>query len=530
MTREADLTKAIARTRPIISYARERAMEHNHPEWHGDVLALLDLADEYLAVHTPEYQIDMVADHYDLIAVKAREIPFADDENMEPGGRAAALFGAVGQLIGAADGVTRAAAALGKLPTSAAQPLPEKIEIDRSTHQRQLDALLGHVREARDMIKQKVEPEATAPDQGPLEQAVISNYVDEMNLTDKSIHITISIGDGIDLAVLERFVSRLATATREMVESVKSWPGAAATRLRVGIEAVRKPVRRAVASIGGLILKLVRAEAKAPETMPPPPPPLPLPDDFLEQASDMIIAGQAPPAPSPPLPDDFRYQAEEMILDGNNVPERWIPHIDTLDFSETNFSNLESLIRFSALENLDISNTKVRDLAPIASLIQLKQLDISYTNVTDFSQLSNLKNLSKLSIQFINSFDLKFLTNVTSLKSLTIFNSDNLDLTPLSDVKTLEDISFFRTSIVNLLPLANLKHLKRLYFYKSNVSDLTPLSNLNTLRYLALDETEVRSLAPLSNIQKLTIQVDRLSFRILRPTIRSGSMVKVVRE
>jgi Leucine-rich repeat (LRR) protein len=269
MTRETDLTKAIERTRQVIAYARDRAMEHNQPEWHGDVLKLLDLAKDYLDTHTPEYQIEMVADHYDLIAVKAREIPFPDDEDMAPDSRAAALFGAIGQLIGAADVVTRAAAALGKQPTSAGQSLPEKIEIDRSAHQRQLDALLGHVREVREMLKQKVEPEATASDHGALEQAIIGDYIEEMRLTDKSISTAIGPGDKVNLALIERFVSRLATATYEMTESIKSWLGLAAKRLRVGVEAVRKPVRRAVGSVGSLIVRLVRKERK-----PAPPAPI----------------------------------------------------------------------------------------------------------------------------------------------------------------------------------------------------------------------------------------------------------------
>jgi hypothetical protein len=410
MTREADLTKAIARTRAVIAYARERAMEHNHPEWHSDVLALLDLADDYLAVHTPEYQIDMVADHYDLIAAKAREIPFADDEDMAPDSRAAALFGAVGQLIGAADGVNRAAAALGKLPTSAAQPLPEKIEIDRTTHQRQLDTLLSHVREARDMIKQKVEPEASAPDQGPLEQAVISNYVKEMQLTDKSIHITISIGDGIDLAVLERFVSRLATATSEMVESVKSWPGAAATRLRTGIEAVRKPVRRAVGSIGGLILKLVRAEVKAPEFSPPPPPPLP--DDYLDQARAMILAGQAPPAHWVPHIERLGFFGDRLK---SLAPLTGLIALKELDLEGANGSDIESLAGLVALRQLDLRLTRVKNIAPISGLTALRYLDLWGTDVADISPLASLTDLNYLNLAQTQVSDIALLSATPNL-------------------------------------------------------------------------------------------------------------------
>ncbi len=474
MTRETDLTKAIARTRAVIIYARERAMEHNHPEWHGDVLVLLDLADEYLAVHTPEYQIDMVADHYDLIAAKAREILFADDEEMAPDSPVAALFGAIGQLIGAADGVRHAAATLGKLPTCAAQPLPDKIEIDRSTYRRQLDALLSHVREASDMIKQKVEPEATAPDQGLLEQKIIGNYVNEMNLTNKSIHVTISIGDGIDLAVLERFVSRLATATHEMIESVKVWPGGVATRLRIGIEAVRKPVRRAVGSIDRLTLKLVQAEAKV---LPPP-----LPDDYLKQAKAMILAGQAPPA-------------------------HWVPHIENLNFVGTRLSDLTPLAAMTALRYLNLRNTQVRDVTPLAELTALQSLNLAKT------QVSNIMPLAKLTV----------------LKNLNLGETQVSDITPLAAMTALKSLHLISTQVSDIMPLAKLTALQNLFLSDTQVSDITPLAAMTALQNLDLINIQVSDITVLLGIPYLRLDPEtKQRVATLRATLAPLSDVKAI--
>ena len=525
MTHEAKLSDAIAKTARIAAHLRNQAMQHNQPEWHGDILALVDLAEAYHAAHTPEYRIDTVADHYDLLLGKAREIRFPDDEDFQPEGRAAALFGAVGQLIGAADEVKRAAAALGKLPTSAAQPLPEKIEIERTAYQREINALISHVREVRDMVRERVAPEAAAPDHGALEQAIIGNYVKDMQLTDKSINVTISIGDGIDLAVLERFVSRLATATGEMIDSVKSWPGAAATRLRIGIEAVRKPVRRAVGSVGGLILKLVRA---APKQVPPP----------------------EPSAPAPPLPRNYLAQAREMIPRGETPPAHWRPKITKLDFILINFTDLTPLAQLTALKSLILFNTSVSDLTPLAQLTALKNLNLFNAEVSDSNPLSQLTALESLDLTGTKVSDLTPLAHLTALKSLKLGSTKVSDLTPLTQMTALKTLNLWDTRVTDLTPLAHLATLKTLILRSikisdiaalaqltalesldltgTKVSDLTPLAHLTALKSLKLGSTKVGNINVLSAISGLKVMVSSgRQVRALRATLAAGSRVTV---
>ncbi len=401
MTKEQKLSAAIVRTRQAIGYAEQIAAPLNSPEAQG-VRELIDLATLLLDKHVPEFQADSVADDYDGLGSNARQILFPEDVDLGPDSYHGPLFNARSSMIGMADDVVQCAAALGLHPAKPSRPMPDRVMIERAGHEAQLETLLGHVRETREMVKHYVEPEVRAEDQGPLEARIIENYVQEMHVTNKSIHVTISVGDGIDLAVLERAITHLARATGEMIDTVRHWPGAAAIRLRKGVEAVRKPVRRAVGSIGGLILKLVRKEARL-EPAPPP-------EDWLEQTHILILAGQAPPA-------------------------HWVPHITHLNFDtgeRRHLADLTPLKTLTALQSLTLSHTQVSDFAPLTTLTDLQSLDLWSTLVGDIAPLETLTALQSLNLRNTQVSDIAPLETLTALQSLDLGYTQVSDIAPLS--------------------------------------------------------------------------------------------------
>ena len=90
------------------------------------------------------------------------------------------------------------------------------------------------------------------------------------------------------------------------------------------------------------------------------------------------------PAPPPSLPDDYIEQAVEMILRGEAPPAHWRPYIFALNFYDRNLDDLTPLAQLTALKNLSLRRTEVSDLTPLAYLTALESLDLNGTQVSDF--------------------------------------------------------------------------------------------------------------------------------------------------
>ena len=78
-----------------------------------------------------------------------------------------------------------------------------------------------------------------------------------------------------------------------------------------------------------------------------------------------------PPSPHPPIPEDYVEQAKAMILAGQAPPAHWAPHLTTLNFDDTDLVDLRPLSGLTALQRLDAYNTQVSDIAPLSDLPEL---------------------------------------------------------------------------------------------------------------------------------------------------------------
>lgn len=59
----------------------------------------------------------------------------------------------------------------------------------------------------------------------------------------------------------------------------------------------------------------------------------------------------------PPIPEDFIEQAQEMILAGTKPPAHWVPRITELNFIGTDLADLAPLAGLTALRSLDCMST-----------------------------------------------------------------------------------------------------------------------------------------------------------------------------
>jgi len=181
-----------------------------------------------------------------------------------------------------------------------------------------------------------------------------------------------------------------------------------------------------------------------------------------------------------------------------------LTHLNILDLSETQVTDLAPLSGLSQLIRLDVNNTQVTDLAPLSGLSQLDTLSLINTQVTDLAPLSSLSVLKELYLINTQVTDLAPLSGLSQLNILDFSQTQVTDLAPLTVLSLLNGLFFSNTQVTDLALLSGLSQLTHLFFRNTPVTDLESLSGLSQLNTLDFSKTQVTDLAPLSGLSQLT--------------------------
>ena len=209
-------------------------------------------------------------------------------------------------------------------------------------------------------------------------------------------------------------------------------------------------------------------------------------------------------------PDDFLDQATSMILRGKAPPAEWCPFITTLDFlpkagfpDRTELSDLLPLMALTALKYLNLRNTRVSDVTPLGALTALQSLDLWGTHVSDVTPLGALTALQSLDLMDTQVSDVTPLGVLSALQSLNLRGTQVSDVTPLRALTALQSLNLRGTWVSDVTPLGALTALQSLNLWSTRVSDVTPLGALTALRSLDLRHTEVSDVTPLGALTAL---------------------------
>jgi hypothetical protein len=382
MSAQARLVAAIVATARSIADARDALRHINEPQWQDDFGALLDQINAVRRAHSPAPQ-PSIADDYANLAGLLRQIRFSEEDQDRE--RFRALRGARGSLLEDVREILDCAAQMQVRPTLPIEPLPDTAMLETAGREGQLIALQQRITSVETMLTERLLPE-TATDK-PREQVnIVNHYVQDMRRYTTSIRLSISIGDGIDLAVIERAASSMGRATVAMLDTVRARASKATQSLRDSVTAIGKPVKKLIGGVRVVVQMVRRADVRLGK----PPPPPPLPDDFLDQARAMILAGQAPPA-------------------------HWVPHIERLNFAGTELADLTPLAAMTALRILYLSGTQVSDLTPLAAMTALQTLTLINTQVSDITPLTAMSELQSLDLRGTRVSDIAALSEISYL-------------------------------------------------------------------------------------------------------------------
>ena len=491
------LVTAIAETARSVGDARDVLRAINEPKWQDDFGALLDETAALRRAHHPVPTPD-VANDYANLAGLFRQTRFAEDDKDRD--RFRALRGARGSLLEDIREVLDSARALGLRPAQPEQPLPDTAMLETAGREGQLISLNSRITAVETMLTERLLPEATAGNPPPQQVTIVQHYVQDMRRYATSIKLSISVGDGIDLAVIERAASAMGRATVALIDTVRAQASKASEGLRATVKLIGEPVRKVVRGVGVLVRLVIRSDRKE----------------------------EKPALPSP-LPEDYRRQAKKMIFAGKSPPAHWAPHLKTLNLGNYKLENIRPLTGLTALTRLRFKVAKYCDLTPLNSLTALQILNLRGAEISDVTPLTSLIALQSLNLRGTKVSDLLPLARLTMLKTLSLSETLLTDLAPLARLRALRNLVLNDTQVSDLSPLFGLTALQSLSLIRTQVSDIAPLSCLTALQNLWLVDTQISDIGLLSDLPELTIWVeDGVRVAALSATLRPGSAVKVV--
>ena len=199
---------------------------------------------------------------------------------------------------------------------------------------------------------------------------------------------------------------------------------------------------------------------------------------------------------------------ENVFRDGLGRPDPALPILDTdlalfrsLDLSEQELTNIDSLAYCARLAELDLSNTGIDDLSPLAGLVDLYVLDISDNHLRGLDPLEGLVNLIWLDASGNQVHDISPLAGLRNLEELFLARNRAegslqgiIDVSALAGLENLTILDLSDNGLENILPLSSLHNLQVLTLHTNRITDLEPLTQMSQIVQIDLHSNYVNSL------------------------------------
>jgi hypothetical protein len=253
--REMDQSRiryAVGRTSTTIDDLRTSLPFFNEKEWHDDVGAIIQLAQSFLDFHSQSNNSEIVDDYFCLIgALMQIEIP--NSEELSENDRFRRLRGQLGNLRSDADLIINTSIKAGVIPINLDSDYFSQLFINKNSNIEDIKEVSNSILQISGIIDEKIVPVKNELSED--KYIVVNNYINSIKKNVNTIKITISIGEGIDLAVIERAGLAMKASTEDVIRRVKPWVGEASAAFRRGIKMIGKPVERMVNLVKSIFQK-----------------------------------------------------------------------------------------------------------------------------------------------------------------------------------------------------------------------------------------------------------------------------------
>jgi Leucine-rich repeat (LRR) protein len=176
-------------------------------------------------------------------------------------------------------------------------------------------------------------------------------------------------------------------------------------------------------------------------------------------------------------------------------------HLQGLDLSGMQITELPGVDKLTSLQRLNLSNTQINEVQGLNKLTKLQYLYLNGTKIRKLPGLDRLTSLLDLYLKRTQIEELPGLDKLTMLQSLNLDSTQIKVLPGLDKLTMLSSLSLSNTQIKELPGLEKLTRLKWLYLSGTQIKELPGLEKLTTLKTLNLSGTQIKELP---GLEKLT--------------------------
>lgn len=120
-----------------------------------------------------------------------------------------------------------------------------------------------------------------------------------------------------------------------------------------------------------------------------------------------------------------------------------LDQVNTVNFIDTNISDVSFLREFTALENLTLLDSSIENIDGIAGLKNLTKVHLRGNSISSIQALRGMNKIKDLNLQGNNVSDLEPLADLVSLEILNISYNPITNLKPLEDLPNLTELTIY---------------------------------------------------------------------------------------
>lgn len=117
--------------------------------------------------------------------------------------------------------------------------------------------------------------------------------------------------------------------------------------------------------------------------------------------------------------------------------------VNTINFIDTNISDISFLSGFTALENLTLLDSGIENIDGIAGLNNLIKVQLRGNNITSIEALEGMDQIKDLNLQGNNVSNLEPLASLIGLEVLNLSYNPVTNLKPLEDLPNLTELTIY---------------------------------------------------------------------------------------
>ncbi|MBK8444787.1 MAG: leucine-rich repeat domain-containing protein [Sphingobacteriales bacterium] len=209
---------------------------------------------------------------------------------------------------------------------------------------------------------------------------------------------------------------------------------------------------------------------------------------------------------------------QQLYLDNNQISEikglDMLSNLQRLDLYSNKNSEIMVLDNLGSLQELNLYDNQISEIKGLDNLSNLQQLYLDNNQISEIKGLDMLSNLQRLDLYSNKISEIKGLDMLSNLQELNLYDNKISEIKGLDNLSNLQELNLYDNKISEIKGLDNLSNVQILDLYNNQISKIKDLDNLSNLQILNLSAnqiSEIKGLDNLSNLQRLELRNNQIT-------------------